>query len=400
MSGKFVKGHPFSDIVPVEGAFVSSFLFSLPPIYVKIYLYLIYLCMHGEIKADSAASIASGTGVSEKDVFDALEQLGKRHLINYTAVPFTFEVLSAETAAGMCDPYAADSLSAYADYFAGIRSLFPKRSISNAEYDKARDWVEIYGLSVEAALQLISFCISEKDDAISFSYIDKVALSWANEGITTFQAAEEYLGIYQAKHHDAAALLRHLGIKRTPTVDEMKLYRKWSGEMGFDLAAIKAACSETTKTASPNFAYINRILEGLDRLNLHSAKEIKAYLAESDTERRLASAVLCTLGEYPRTVTKMHTDKLKEYKSAGFSDEILILVSRLTCESGAHTFVKYCAKLDSLREKHIFSADGIKDEFSKKPQKPKEKKSSMDNYSQRGVSFGDSLYDDPSNLEV
>lgn len=400
MSGKFVKGHPLADIVPVEGAFISSFLFSLPPVYVKIYLYLVFLCVHSEIKADSASAVSAGTGVSEKDVLEGLEYLSKRHLINYTAVPFTFEVLCAESAAATLDPYAADSLSAYADYFAGIRSLFPKRSISNAEYDKARDWVEIYGLTVEAALQLISFCIAQKDDAISFSYIDKVALSWANEGITTVEAADEYLNIYRAKHHDAAALLRHLGIKRTPTVDEMKLYRKWSADMGFDLAAIKAACSETTKTASPNFAYINRILEGLDRLNLHSAKEIKAYLAESDTERRLASAVLCTLGEYPRTVTKMHTDKLKEYKAAGFSDEILILVSRLVCENGSHTFVKYCARLDSLKEKHILSADGIKNEFSSALSKPAKKKSSMDNYSQRGDSFGDSLYDDPSNMEV
>lgn len=400
MPGKFAKGHPLSDIVPVEGAFISSFLFSLPPVYVKVYLYLLYLCVHSDVKADSAAAVASGTDMGEKDVFDALEHLSKRHLINYTAVPFTFEVLSAESAAGMLDPYAADSLSAYADYFTGIRSLFPKRSISNAEYDKARDWVEIYGLTVEAALQLISFCISEKGETISFSYIDKVALSWANDGITTAQATEEYLEIYRAKHHDAAALLRHLGIKRTPTADEMKLYRKWTAEMGFDLAAIKAACSETTKTASPNFAYINRILEGLSRLDLHTAKEIKAYLAESDAERRLASAVLCALGEYPRTVTAMHTDKLKEYKSAGFSDEILILVSRLTCESGAHTFVKYCAKLDMLKEKNIFSSSGILSEFSKKPAKVKDKKGSMDNYSQRGDSFGDSLYDDPSNMEV
>lgn len=404
MSGKFVKGHPLSDIVPVEGAFISSFLPSTSGVFVKVYLYLLYVCTHMDIKADSLSAVATASGVSEKEFTDALEFLSEKHLINYTLRPFTFEVLSAFEAKNTFDPYAADMLSSYSDYFAGIRALFPKRSISNGEYDKARDWVEIYGLSVETALLLVAHCISTADTSVSFSYIDKVALAWANDGITNAESAEEYLSLYQAKHHEASKLLRHLGISRTPSVDEMRLYRKWTSEMGFDLNAIKTACSETTKTSAPNFAYINRILEKLNSLSLRSAKEIRAYLTESDVQRRLASVILYTLGEHNRTVTGVHTEKLNGYKGDGFAEDSLILIAKLLCESGSHTFKKFCDRADTLRDMKAFTLPEIEKHFAlqgdKKPQTPVQKKGSLDNFKSESTPYGDTLYNDPANTEV
>lgn len=402
MSGKFIKGHPLSDIVPVEGAFISNFLPSASGEFVKVYLYLLYVCSHREIKADTLSSVATASGVSEKDFTDALEFLSSKHLINYTLRPFTFEVLSAFDAKNTFDPYASDMLSSYADYFAGIRALFPKRSISNGEYDKARDWVEIYGLSVETALLLVAHCIAVADTSVSFAYIDKVALVWANEGITSADTAEEYLSLYQAKHHEASKLLRHLGINRTPSVDEMRLYRKWTAEMGFDLNAIKAACSETTKTSAPNFAYVNRILEKLNSLSLKTSKEIRAYLTESDVQRRLASVILYTLGEHNRTVTGVHTEKLNGFKDDGFTEDCLILIAKLLCENGSHTFKKFCERTDILKENRMFSSKEIESYFANQTEQKlsTQKKGSMDNFSRENISYSSTLYDDPSNLEV
>ena len=146
--GKYSINNPLSDILSIEGAFVSSFVSDMPPMVVKVYLYLVYVCNHPEIQMDSIMQFAQALNCSVSDISNSMEYLSKKHLLNYTIRPFSFEILSASTASKNTGLYNNDSLTAYADYFAGIRALFPEREILNSEYDIARDWIEIFGLSV------------------------------------------------------------------------------------------------------------------------------------------------------------------------------------------------------------------------------------------------------------
>ncbi len=397
-SGKYSSDNPLSDLIPLEGAFVSAFLNDIPPLFLKIYIYLLYLCNHKEIKSDNIIQIAQALNCSATELNDGMEYLHKKHLLNYTSRPFSFEILSATYASKCANAYSSDSLTAYADYFAGIRALFPERSITNSEYDKARDWIEIYGLSVETALMLISHCINSKDKSISFSYIDKVAQTWSNDGIITIDKAEEYLVHEQAKKHEVAKLLLHLGLKRTPTVDEITLYQRWTVEWGFDLRGIKASCQETTKSLNPSLAYINKVLESLHALDIHSEKHIKAYLSESDAERRLISAILSELGERSRAITSTHIEKIAEYKKAEYSGDILIFIAKTMCEKGFHTFTKFVQKTDDMKEKGIKTKEEIKKYFDSDTA-PKQKVSS--GFVGRDDSaYTSDLFDDISKLEV
>jgi hypothetical protein len=400
--GKFAKDNPLSDIIPLEGAFVSSFLSEIPPVYLKVYVYLVYLCYHSEIKSDSIPSIAQYLNCSATDLLGALEYLNKKHLINYTAQPFSYEIQSATVASKHNDAYSSNLLTAYADYFAGIRALLPSRNISNSEYDKARDWIEIFGLSVEAALLLVSHCIESKGTNVSFNHIDAIARMWADEGIVTLDAAESYLQHYQARTHEVSKLLLHLGIKRTPTVDEINLYQNWTNVWGFDLKAIKAACSETTKALTPSLAYLNRILEGLYKLGINDEKNIKAYLLESDNDRRLASAILSQMGERSRAVTSAHLDVIAKYKNAGFKDDVLILIAKLLCEKGMHTFQKYTLKLEELLKENALTSEQISKLFDQ-THAVKDGASYKKNtqiFKGRDEKYGENLVDDPDKLEV
>lgn len=396
--GKYSINNPLSDILSIEGAFVSSFVSDMPPMVVKVYLYLVYVCNHPEIQMDSIMQFAQALNCSVSDISNSMEYLSKKHLLNYTIRPFSFEILSASTASKNTGLYNNDSLTAYADYFAGIRALFPEREILNSEYDIARDWIEIFGLSVETALMLISHCIQLKDNKIKFSYIDKVAQSWANDGIKTIDKAEEFLMHEEAKKHEVSKLLLHLGIKRTPTVDEITLYRHWTEDFGFDLKAIKAACHETTKSLNPSLAYVNRILENLHALGLHTEKQIKAYLAESDTDRRLASVVLFELGEKSRAVTQSHLLAIKKFKDMGFEAEILIFIARTMCQHGFHTFNKYISKLDELGLNRYFTQEEISAFFNKDDNK--QQKQAKNDFKGRNNTYGSDLYADVSKLEV
>lgn len=397
-TGKYEKDHPFAELIPLEGAFLSVFLPAMPPLFVKIYLYLLNLCHHPELAQKNLSKSASELGCTEKDLTDGLSYLSEKQLISFTARPFTFELRSVAAAARREGAYAA-SLNAYAEYFAGIRALFPGREIANYEYEKARDWVELYGLSVETALLMISHCIERKDARISFAYMDKEALTWANEGILTSEAAEAYLTEYAAKTHEAAKLLQHLGLKRTPTVDEMKLYQDWLS-LGFDLRGIKAACSETTKTATPNFAYIDRILRHLHSLDLHGEKEIKAYLTESNEERRLTAVILTELGERNRTVSSAHVEQLKAIST--FHTDALLLVARKLSENGSHTFTKYIQTLKELKDSGSITKEQIETYFASAAAKKETRsgKTPSDAFAGRNEQYGDTLYTDTDHLEV
>lgn len=394
-TGKFEKDNPLSYLICIEDAFASAFLPSLSPVCIKTYVYLIYLCNHSELKINSIQKFARAISLTEDDVACALDELNKKHLINYTAHPFSFEVCSATRAQSFEAAYSFDTLNAYSDYFAGIRALFPGRSISSSEYDLARDWIELYDFSVEAALLLISHCITIKDKTISFKYMDSVALSWANEGIITSEAAEEYIVLYQAKHHDAAKLLLHLGIKRTPTADEVKLYQKWE-ELGFNFKAIIAACSETTKTANPSFAYVDRIVATLYSLGLTEEKSIKAYLSESSQERRALSAILFELGERSKSVTSAHLDAIKPF--ASFKEHLLLLVAKKCSALNIHSFKRYCEILAQLSQNQAFSEEKINAYFENYKTEQKQKTTKPTTNINRNDSYN--VFTDTTKLEV
>lgn len=395
-SGKYEKNNPLADVSVFEGEFFSSFLPNLNSVCVKAYVYMVYLCTHENKKITTVSKLAQAIGEQEADVVTCLDILNKMHLINYTVHPFSFEICSAVKAKELESAYSFDALNAYSDYFAGIRALLPGRSISPSEYDLARDWIELYGFSVEAALLLISHCIEIKDNNISFKYIDSVALSWANDGITNSEAAEEYITLYQAKHHDAAKLLLHLGIKRVPTAEEVKLYRKWTGEMGFDYKAIIAATSETTKTTNPTFAYIDKIISTLHSLGLTDQKQIKAYLTENSAERRTVSAVLYELGARSKAVSGAHIEALRKYKE--FSAQMLIFIAKKCSAIGYHSFNKYLEFLQTLVDKQLFDENKIIAFFESKPEHSV-KNSSKSSEINRGDDYGN-VYADVDSLEV
>ncbi len=395
-TGKFEKDNPLSQLICIEDAFACDFLPSLSPICIKTYVFMLYVCNHSEFKLNSVQKFARACSLTEAEVLFALEELNKKHLINFISNPFSFEICSATKAKSFDSAYSFDTLNAYSDYFAGIRALFPGRSISSSEYDVARDWIELYDFSVEAALLLIAHCISIKDKTISFKYMDSVALSWANEGIITSEAAEEYIALYQAKHHDAAKLLLHLGIKRTPTADEVKLYQKWTNELGFNFKAIVAACSETTKTSNPSFAYIDRIILSLSSLGLTEEKAIKAYLSESSQDRRVASAILFELGERNKSVTSAHIEALKPFTA--FNEAILLLIAKKCSALNVHSFKRYCEILTQLNDSQSFSEDKINTFFENYKNEPKQKNTKSNTDINRNDLYN--VYTDPAKLEV
>ena len=120
------------------------------------------------------------------------------------------------------------------------------------------------------------------------SQIQREAFKWKRLGVDTAQAADAYLkkqALYRGREGD---ILRLLGLAPRPLVDkERKKVEAWT-DMGFDDQALRLAYEKTVyKKQGMDWDYMNGILCGWHKKNLHTLAEIEA----GDAPRRRGPAM-------------------------------------------------------------------------------------------------------------
>lgn len=129
------------------------------------------------------------------------------------------------------------------------------------------------GLEMPADLieYLIESCVENGHRNIH--YIQKVALSWHDEGIRSIDAAKNRS---QAYNKNCYTVLNAFGIKnRGPADSEVDFIRKWIDEFGFTLDIVQEACNRTiSATHQPSFEYADTILQRWMRAGVHTLDDI------------------------------------------------------------------------------------------------------------------------------
>jgi len=126
------------------------------------------------------------------------------------------------------------------------------------------------GFSNELILHLYEYCVSRGKKAPS--YIQKVALSWHEEGINTVEKAEE-----RALQFDSCftAVNRAFALNRAPGISERRYLNRWSN-FGFSSDLIEEACSRALlSTSHPDFKYADKILERWHEQNVHTMSDVQ-----------------------------------------------------------------------------------------------------------------------------
>ena len=128
------------------------------------------------------------------------------------------------------------------------------------------------GFSEDLIDYLIQYCVDKgKKD---FRYIEKVAVSWAQEGITTPQQASRLAGKYDKAVY---TVMNALGKSGTPTKAEAAFALKWAKEYGFTQDIILEACHRTVMaTDKHRFEYADRILSNWHGAQVHHKADILA----------------------------------------------------------------------------------------------------------------------------
>ena len=128
------------------------------------------------------------------------------------------------------------------------------------------------GFSEDLTDYLIQYCVDRgKRD---LRYIEKVALSWAEQGITTPKQAAALSGKYDKAVYD---IMRALGRNNMPTETEVAYIDRWRKLYGFEADVILAACERTVlATDSHRFEYADSILTNWYKAGVHHKGDIKS----------------------------------------------------------------------------------------------------------------------------
>ena len=323
MAGLKVYRDEAADSTAVSNLFIDEYMKEANDAQIKVYLYL--LRMMGAKQATSVADIADKFNHTEKDVIRALKYWEKQHLLdldfdeNKTLVgihirdldnlsqssrrpsPSTFVPLpacapasgrfqerdaviahpaaqaAAESPSGYEKPsYSADQLRAFKNQEETAQLLFIAESyigrpLTPAEMKTILYFTDVLHFSDDLIDYLLQYCVDRgKKD---FKYIEKVAVNWAQEGITTPKQAQKVSSRYDK---DVYAIMNELGKNTSPTGKELEYINRWLKEYCFGTDVIFEACQRTVMaTDRHRFEYAEGILSSWKNQNVHSKSDIR-----------------------------------------------------------------------------------------------------------------------------
>ncbi len=276
----------------VENKFITKYLPVLDAQAVKVYIYGLYLCSRGTTSF-TITDLATSLNISEEQAVNCYEYLEEFELVKITnRSPFEVSYLDADNVAGTPKRYKPEK---YADFAKTVQSIIKGRMISTNEYREYFYLLEEYSFEQNALLMIITYCVNLKGDDIRVQYIKKVAKSFAADGAVTASKVDEKLARFTSATPTLVKIFSEAGINRSPDVDDEKLYKKWTDEMGFtDDAVIAASKYFRTK----NMSKLDDVIGELYRNKKFDVKEIEFYCKNKTSVYGAASEIAKALGVY------------------------------------------------------------------------------------------------------
>ena len=197
-----------------------------------------------------------------------------------------------------------------------IAEQYLGKTLTHTDVEAITYFYKDLGMSARLIEYLIESCAENGHKSIH--YIQKVALSWADEGITSVEEARHSSANYNKSCY---TVLNAFGIKnRGPADSELVYIKKWTDEMGFSLDIIQEACIRTiSATHQPSFEYTDTILQRWQQNNVHHLKDISALDAVFQKEKQARRTVSKT-----KPVTKnLNNFERRAYDMDSLEEELL-----------------------------------------------------------------------------
>ena len=319
----------------VPNLFIDRFMPSANGSYVKVYLYLLR-CLSGAAKPFTLSSAADALDETEKDIVRALSYWEKNHVVSLikeedsltgiTLLDLNVEPIvpqSCELPGGTVisiEKYRRDTRPEPVAEDPYHRPLYTEEQLGKlrqgGDLSMILDAIEVYlgrlltpqdlslvaflsdklKFSGDLILHLYEYCVGKNKKKCE--YIEKVAISWHQEGIDTVEKAQEYSILYDNCFN---VVNKVFSLGRLPIGPERDFIRKWSS-WKLTPELLEEACNRTILNINkPDFKYADRILESWHTAGISNLNEVKAL----DTTHALLNPRHSSADGSNRTATPM-----------------------------------------------------------------------------------------------
>ncbi|MDR0840109.1 MAG: DnaD domain protein [Christensenellaceae bacterium] len=366
------------NVTPVQNIFLIEYLPKAPENYAKVYLYGLMQCY---CPALGGVDMAFALGLSEQQVVEAFLYWQTQGLVRIAQdEPLCVEYSGLSSGATV----AVGGARRYGALVSALQNVIGARVLTPAELSKIYDWVEVYGFDEAAAVLLVQYAISQKGPRVKIQYIDKIARSWANEGVLSADDATRRIEFERELQSGAQAILRRWRKSRLATEDELELYQKWTREWRLSLEDILAACAALTAAEKPTFAYLDAVLQ-----NAKLSGGTQEYARRQSAIGDLATQAFERAG-IPRKATATQRMQLETWVYTWHMPPELILLAAEYAAASSKQFHDMDRRITLWHDNGVTVVSAARAfERQPKPSGPPATKPRALNYSQRAYSADD-----------
>ena len=277
------------DVTVISNDFLDRFLPEANGDFLRVYLWLLR-AVGDDAATITLGSVADRLNCTEADVRRALRYWQREGVLSVTQdedgtiteIAFTGSEGRTDSREEPEEPPKSSDITSERMAELGeredIRELFfiaqnyLGKPLSRSEMQKICFFYDTLHFSTDLIDYLIDYCVSR--GKMSFHYMEKVALSWKEQGISTVHEARVSVGSYHREYYD---ILKALGINNHHPIEaEIRLMRKWLETYRFPMEIIGEACSRTLMgTGKPTLAYADSILTRWFHAGVRSLEDVK-----------------------------------------------------------------------------------------------------------------------------
>ncbi len=265
---KFSLEKDYFGAVSLPEDFLSKKMDELDFQELKVYLKICLLCRQN--KDEELSSLAEKAKVNENEMLYILSSLEKKGLVKVskTGILLVGENKSAKKSVDAEE--FSDKENEDVKTIASATECAFGKLLSHADLNSIMGIYKFIDLPAEVFVLAIEYCAALGKK--SFSYIEKVLVSWKEAGVVSAHTAHEYLRIKEENEQYYGHLKQKLGIYGFNLTKKQKEFAdKWKND--FTVEQIIEACERTIDgTGKISFAHTDKVLYNPDYEYINSAK--------------------------------------------------------------------------------------------------------------------------------
>lgn len=344
--------------IMLDNIFVLELMPFAPENYTKVYVYGKLLAEGNGSADNSPERMAKLLGITEDEVMSAFRYWEDQGLVRISAVPpYEIEYMPVRYTRPSQKKF---SKTKYAAFNEMLFKMFPGRNFLPSEMNEYYSVIEDYHLCTDAMLAVFSYCKRLKGESIGWKYIVTVARNLANEGCRTEQDIETKLTANDIISEDVTKLFKTLKIRRSQDFDDVRLYRKWTEEMGFAPGTVLTVA----KGVYGEMKGLDTVLTRYHADGLTELKDIEEYNRNRDNLLGLTKDILIRLDEHFNRLDYYAETYVKEWLKLGFDGEALRIVADYCFRSNKKSCVKMAALLEECAAEGAVGTEAVRAKFS------------------------------------